>query len=157
MSDAKAERGQQWLERLLQLAGLPAQVDVTCQDDAYWLTIESSALTPEQVSALVGEGGKAIDSIQYLANAILNMGCDEELQAAYTLELAGYRQKRQEELRSKAEEVARQVRETGESIEIADLSGAERRQIHTLLKDSEDLETFSRGQEPHRTLVVRLR
>ncbi|MDC0831606.1 RNA-binding protein [Geitlerinema sp. CS-897] len=156
MSD-KGERGRQWLETLLKLAGLPAEVDVTHRDDAYWLTIASAELTPEQVSALLGEGGKAIDSIQYLANAVLNMGCDEASQAAYTLELGGYRQKRQAELRSKAEEVARQVRETGEAVEIADLSGAERRQIHTFLKDSEDLETFSRGQEPHRTLVVRLR
>jgi spoIIIJ-associated protein len=37
------------------------------------------------------------------------------------------------------------------------LSAAERRQIHTFLKECVDLETESRGEEPDRRLVVRLR
>ena len=37
------------------------------------------------------------------------------------------------------------------------LSSAERRQIHNLLKDMEDMETESRGQEPDRRLVVKPR
>jgi spoIIIJ-associated protein len=39
---------------------------------------------------------------------------------------------------------------------MAALSAAERRQVHTYLKDYEDLETYSRGKEPDRRLVVRL-
>ena len=42
-------------------------------------------------------------------------------------------------------------------MEITALSSAERRQIHTLLKEATDLETESQGEEPHRRLVVRLR
>ena len=55
------------------------------------------------------------------------------------------------------EQVAQQVRQTGEEVEMKSLSSAERRQIHTFLKDAEDLETESRGQEPDRRLVVRRR
>ncbi len=157
------QRGQQWLEELLILSRLPANVEVTnsdtLQDDrpSYWLTIDQTKLTPEQIQILIGPEGTAIDAIQYLANSILNLGQSEEQQAVYTIELDGYRRRRQEELQALAVHAAQKVRETGEEFEMKSLSAAERRQIHTLLKEYEDLETQSRGQEPDRRLVVRRR
>jgi len=131
----------------------------TSADDKpnYWLTIEQTKLTPKQIQILIGSEGTVLDAIQYLANAILNLGQDDEAQAAYTVELDGYRLRRQEELRALAAHAAQTVRETGQEFEMKALSSAERRQVHTFLKECEDLETQSRGQEPDRRLVVRLR
>ncbi len=53
------------------------------------------------------------------------------------------------------DEVIDRVRTTGREVEVKSLSSAERRQVHTLLKGFEDLESFSQGKEPHRHLVVR--
>ena len=157
MSETKLQRGQQWLEELMRLSGLPSEVDSVENSEGYWLTLDGANLTPEQISILIGSDGQVLDAIQYLANSILNIGKSQEEQAAYTVELNGYRLKRQEELRERAREVAEQVRASGEECEIVSLSSAERRQMHTFLKESGDLETFSRGQEPDRRLVVRLR
>ncbi len=157
------QRGQQWLEEFLQLSKLPAEVQVTDEatpdDDrpSYWLTIEPSQLTPEQVQILTGPDGTALDAIQYLANSILNQGQDEQQQAVYTVELNGYRLQRQEQLRALANQAAQQVRETGLEVEMRSLSAAERRQVHTFLKECEDIETQSQGLEPDRRLVVRRR
>lgn len=157
------QRGQQWLEELLRLSKFGAPVSPTLTDDAgddkpnYWLTIEQTQLTPKQVEILIGPDGIVLDAIQYLANSILNLGQDEEGQAAYTIEIDGYRLRRQEELRAMADHAAQTVRETGQEYELKSLSSAERRQVHTFLKECEDLETQSRGQEPDRRLVVRLR
>lgn len=64
---------------------------------------------------------------------------------------------RQIELQQLAEAAVQHVRETGEEYEMAALSAAERRQVHTYLKATYgDLETYSRGKEPDRRLVVRL-
>ncbi|MBE9042514.1 RNA-binding protein [Oscillatoriales cyanobacterium LEGE 11467] len=156
-SDTKLQRGQQWLEKLMKLSGLPSKVDARGNGDGYWLTIDASELTPEQISTTIGANGRVLDSIQYLANSILNIGKSDEEQAAYTVELNGYRLERQEELRERARQIAEQVRSSGEEREIASLSSAERRQMHTFLKEDGDLETFSQGQEPNRHLVVRLR
>jgi spoIIIJ-associated protein len=163
MSEQLRQRGQQWLIEFLKLSGLPASVQAvdstTPQSDKsnYWLTIDQTGLTPEQVQILIGTDGTVLDAIQYLANAILNLGQEEEQQAAYTVELDGYRLRRQEELQALADRAAQQVRETGEEFEMRSLSSAERRQVHTFLKECEDLETHSRGQEPDRRLVVRRR
>jgi spoIIIJ-associated protein len=163
MNNQPMQRGQQWLEELLRLSRLPASVKATdtdvSQDDkpSYWLIIDRVELTPEQIQTLIGPEGATIDALQYLANSILNLGQGEEEQAAYTIELDGYRLRRQEELRAMAAYAAQQVRETGEEFEMKSLSSAERRQVHTFLKECEDLETQSRGQEPDRRLVVRRR
>lgn len=160
MDAHQVERGQQWLQELLGLIGVPSQVEADLEppfsEDSCWLTIDSSSFTPGQVETLTGPGGSVLDSIQYLANATLNLGREPDQQGAFTIELAGYRLQRYEELRAIAEQAADQARQTGEEFELKSLSSAERRQVHTLLKAYDDLETYSRGQEPDRRLVIRL-
>jgi spoIIIJ-associated protein len=160
MDDDRVQRGQQWLEELLNQSGVNAKVFTEVpeehDDGSCWLTIDSTGLNPEQIQALVGIDGAVLDSIQYLANTILNIGKPPDEQQAYTVELNGYRVQRQEELKQIAEDAAHRARETGEEVEIPSLSSAERRQLHTFLKTYDGLETYSRGQEPDRRLVVRL-
>lgn len=162
------QRGQKWLEELLRLMKIPAKVNAQThttvadndgdpEEDSYWLTIEETHLTPAQIQILIGAEGATLDAIQYLANAILNMSQEEGEQAAYTIELNGYRLRRQAELRALAEYAVQQVRSNGQEFEMKSLSAAERRQIHTFLKDYTDLESYSRGKEPDRRLVIRRR
>ncbi len=166
MTDSRMQRGQQWLEKLLQLMEVSAEVQTQLhataaeesdrsQSDNCWLTINQTNLQPEQIQILIGADGNVLDAIQYLANATLNLNQQQEEQAAYTIELDGYRVRRQAEIQAIAESAIEQVRATGKEVEIKSLSSAERRQIHTFLQDYKDLETFSRGKEPHRHLVIR--
>lgn len=161
MESTPLQRGQAWLDEFFQLAGMPTKItaeDVQAHDDgSCWLTVDEAALSPEQMDVLLSNHGSVLDSIQYLINTTLNMGLAPEEQQPFTVELDGYRARRQNELKQMAEEAAGRVRETGEECELAALSSAERRQVHTFLQDYGDLETFSRGQEPDRRLVVKLR
>jgi spoIIIJ-associated protein len=140
------------------MQGLEAKVTAHMVEDetghSCWLTISEEGLTPEQVNTLLGEGGSVLDSIQYLANTTLNLGKDTSEQQAFTLELAGYRAKRLEELKTMALAAAEQVISSGQEYELKGLSSAERRQLHHFLKAKDGLSTFSRGKEPDRRLVV---
>ncbi|MGJ5674814.1 MAG: protein jag [Nostochopsis sp.] len=167
MTDSRMERGQQWLKTLLQFTGINTEIKgdlevakiiegESQEPDNYWLTIDHINMTPEQMQVLIGPDGVVLDAIQYLVNSTLNLNQNHEEQASYTVELNGYRINRQAEIRAIAEAAAEQVRVTAKEVEIKSLSSAERRQIHTFLKEFRDLETFSRGKEPHRNLVVRL-
>lgn len=162
MSEQQDSKAIDWLSQLLKLQGLATTVSGSHEenqtgDASYWLTIDDASLSPEQVTSLLGEKGVSLDSIQYLANTVLNLGQAPDLQQSYTVELAGYRRRRQEELKAIAEEAAQKVLDTHEDFEIAGLSSAERRQMHNLMGDYSGLETFSRGREPDRRLVVHLR
>jgi spoIIIJ-associated protein len=159
MSDSQ-QRGIEWLEQFLKLAGVPSSVEASLDsahsEESCWLTIDSTDLEPEQTEALIGSNGEVLDAIQYLANTTLNLGRSEAEQQPYTVELGEYRVRRQAELQAIAEQAAQEARETSNEVEIPALSAAERRQVHTLLKAYDDLETYSRGKEPDRRLVVRV-
>ncbi|BAZ28155.1 single-stranded nucleic acid binding R3H domain-containing protein [Cylindrospermum sp. NIES-4074] len=166
MSNITMQRGEQWLKTLLKLSGINTEIKGDLETapslnhespdvDSYWLTIDGRNLSTEEVSVLIGADGSVLDAIQYLANSVLNLNQPEAQQASYTIELNGYRVKRQAEIRNLAAAAAEEARFSGREVEIKSLSSAERREIHNFFKDFEDLETFSRGKEPHRHLVVR--
>lgn len=158
MEETVYQAGVEWLTSLLAMQGLTAQVTSRLVEDetghSCWLIIHEDGLTPEQVQILIGEGGSVLDSMQYLANTTLNLGKSADAQQAFTLELAGYRAKRLEELKAMAQGAAEQVLATGQSYELKGLSSAERRQLHHFIKAQDGLSTFSRGKEPDRRLVV---
>lgn len=153
--------GKQWLEQLLDSMGLAAQVTTEgfekadTDSDNHWLNIDSSGLTAEQKERLIGNQGKNIDAIQYLTNTILNLDLEPEAQGSFTVELDGYRVERTKKLASITQSAIEEVRQTGQEVEIPDLSAAERKQIHTALEKVEDLHSESRGREPDRKLVLK--
>jgi spoIIIJ-associated protein len=162
MTDQRLDRGKQWLEQMLSLAKIDTTVAAQQQGNSstnYWLTIAQESLTSAQIELLIGKDGSTIDAIQYLANASLNLHQATDLQAGYTIELDGYRQRREIVLKAISDEAAQQVRATGHEVVLQPMSSAERRQLHTLF-DSDpnysDLSTHSRGQEPDRRLIVQL-
>lgn len=157
--ESSEKLGVEWLESLLSCQGVETGVQAALTEDEFgascWLTIQQEGLTDDQISALIGEKGHSLDAIQYLANTILNLGRSPEEQQPYTIELAGHRAKRKAELMALATEAAEKAQASGEEFEMVALSSAERRQVHHFLNSYEGLETFSRGREPDRRLVVR--
>lgn len=160
MSD-RVQRAKQWLEQLLELMQYPARVTLLEAEEqagnSVWLAIDPNTLNAEQIQHLIGEQGHTIDALQYLVNAIVNLGLPPEEQQPFTLELNGYRQERQAQLRSLVEQVAKTVQTTGETMELEAMSSAERRQVHNLFREYPDLHTESRGTEPNRRLCVSLK
>lgn len=157
MNNSQIQQGKEWLEELLKLGAVPSTVQPRLEEDSCWLTIDELNFTPDQIALLIGHEGQVLDAIQSLLNTVLNFGKEEEDKTAYTVELSGYRMRRQLELRDLADRAANRVRQTGGEVEITSLSSVERRQIHSFLQDSEDLETYSRGQDPDRRLVIKIK
>lgn len=162
MGDEQCQRGQAWLQDVLQAMGYPpTPVAATRKADdiseSIWLAIAADGLEPLQKSALLGTRGEPLDALQYLANTLLNLGAASDRQQAFTVEFEGHRQQRQQELADLAERSACQVRESGEEVELEHLTAFERRQMHHFFNAYEDIEAHSRGEEPNRHLIVRLR
>lgn len=164
MTDSSSAKvAQEWLKTLLSHFSLNVSIDTAAPQVALthlkhfggqWLTLDGEGLSSDQIQSLMGENGTVLDAIQYLVNATLNLGQEAPSQSAYTVELMGYREQRYLQLANLADEVATQVRATGQEVAMVPLPPAERRLIHTILGESEDLQTYSRGQEPQRCLVV---
>ena len=158
--ESQLSLGKEWLEQLLTLMGMAAVVEtegfekISADSDSKWLSISASNLAESQKQQLIGNKGESIDAIQYLANTILNLKLDSAEQSSFIVELDGYRVNRNQELATLTEDAIAQVQSTGQEVEIPDLSSAERKQIHSLVEDVAGVKSESRGQEPHRKLVL---
>ncbi len=117
--------------------------------DGAWV-IEASA---EDVSQLIGKRGHTLDSVQYLMNIIFNKG-NEESRVKIVLDAQGYREKRYQSLIHLANRMARKAVASRRPIELEPMTTLDRRTIHMALKDRNDVETFSKGTEPMRRVVI---
>ena len=73
------------------------------------------------------------------------------------LDIGEYRKRRQKTLEELAEKIAKTVIRTRKPITLEPMSAFERKIIHTKLQDNDKVKTFSKGEEPHRRLVVSLK
>jgi spoIIIJ-associated protein len=103
---------------------------------------------------LIGRRGQILDALQYLTLVITTHKRDDVRRVRINVDADGYRARRAESLRALAQELAVQVKETGEEAVIEPLTALERRIVHTALVDHADVETYSEGEEPNRYIVI---
>ena len=70
------------------------------------------------------------------------------------VDAAGYRERREAALARQADEAAEDAVRSGRPVALDAMSATERKVVHEHLKDREDVETYSEGNEPDRHLVV---
>ncbi len=97
--------------------------------------------------------GEALDALQYLVAAAVGKKGGERI----ILDVGGYREARRTALEKMAREVAERVRESGQESVLEAMPASERRIIHSVIQDYPDLQSQSRGEEPHRQVVVQKR
>jgi spoIIIJ-associated protein len=118
------------------------------QRDGAWV-IEASG---DNVSQIIGKRGKNLDAIQYLMNIVLNRGNEDRIKLV--IDAQGYREKRYRNLISLANRMCRKALSNRRKVELEPMSTLDRRTVHMALKDREDIETFSKGSEPMRRVVI---
>ena len=128
--------------------GLRCRIDVEETDEAITATC-----TGGELGLLIGKHGQTIDALQYLANAILARGGDEDRKPV-VVDAAGYRARRKETVDALAVRSAERAVSTGSRVELDPMTSVERKLVHERLKDYPGVETASEGTEPNRYVVV---
>lgn len=132
---------------MLDLIGCEADVHAEVGKEAYELEIDA-----DDTSLLIGRHGQNLESLQYIVNRISNKGRSEP--TPVVLDVAGYRQRRLETLEGLADSLADKAVRTRRPVSMEPLPPHERRIIHLVLRDDEEVETFSRGEGDERYLVI---
>ncbi len=109
----------------------------------------------EDVNHLIGYRGETINALQTVLTSIANK--KSSLKIRVYLDIEGYREKREKTLEDLAEKIARTVVRTGKSITLEPMTAYERKVIHTKLQTHSKVETFSKGEEPYRKVVIKLK
>ncbi len=112
----------------------------------------SLKLQSKDAARLIGKRGQTLNSIQQLAQLILNKNSKTFLMLQVDVE--NYRERRQESLEQLAERMADKAVRLGETHKFEPMPSYERKIIHNALANRLDIETYSEGEDPHRYLVI---
>ena len=108
----------------------------------------------EKISHLIGYRGENINAMQVIISAIANKKSSSKVNVF--VDVAGYKEKRIKTLEELAEKISKTVIRTGKAITLEPMTAYERKIIHTKLQQNNKVKTFSKGEEPHRRLVITL-
>ena len=110
----------------------------------------------EGAGALIGHHGETLDSLQYLANLAANKKIKGEKRdyVKITLDIEGYRAKREDTLRALARRMAAKVIKYKKSVMLEPMNPYERRIIHSEVQGIEGVSTNSIGSENNRRVVM---
>ena len=110
----------------------------------------------EGAGLLIGHHGETLDALQYLANLAANKKIKGEKReyTKITLDVEGYRAKREEALRALARRMAAKVVKYKKSLMLEPMNPNERRIIHSEVQSIEGVSTNSIGAENHRRIVM---
>jgi spoIIIJ-associated protein len=104
------------------------------------------------LSILIGRRAKTLNALQYITRLIL--GKELEHGIPLSIDVEGYRERREMQVRQLARRVAEQVADTDREQALEPMPPNERRFAHIELQDDKTVYTESVGQDPHRKVVI---
>lgn len=110
----------------------------------------------EDAGMLIGHHGETLDAVQYLANLAANRAEGKDDHERITVDVEGYREKREETLRALARRMAAKVQKYGKSVMLEPMNPYERRIIHSEVQNIEGISTNSIGSDENRKVVIYL-
>lgn len=142
----------EFVKTLISDIGLAAEAELySCEDGTRRIIISG-----DDASTLIGHHGDTLDALQYLANlasARKNINGERD-KSRVTIDIEGYRAKREETLRALARRMAAKALRNRRSVMLEPMSAYERRIIHSEIQGIEGVSTNSVGSDNNRKIVI---
>lgn len=141
------ERAANFIDGLLKILKIPAFNEIVSDGEKIEIEIKTT-----NTSAVIGRRGEVLDAIQCIAGAVANIGREEYRRVVVDCE--NYRAQREEKLKAVAVAKAAKAVERKRRVALEPMSPYERRVVHSILADNEEVTTISEGKEPMRRVVI---
>lgn len=144
------------LERLLELMGIQATVTArdpqSPGDGLGQVTAVLDVEGDDDLGLLIGRRGETMASLQYIVNLILTRNSEER--ETVSVDVAGYRRRREESLNGLAKRMADRVRSEGRTVTLEPMPANERRIVHIALAEDPEVTTASVGEGDFRKVAL---
>jgi len=141
------------ISKMLHLMQLEAQVSAhygeTDRDDRRNILVD---IRGNDLSVLIGRRSETLSAFQYMASLIVGKETGQFVQL--TVDVEGYRSRREKQLIQMAMRMADQVAKNGKRQTLEPMPSAERRVIHIALREHPSVKTESTGDEPYRKVMI---
>lgn len=151
--DPLLDASEEIVSKLISHLGMKAQVsahfDETSSDDRRIIQVDVHG---DNLSALIGRHAETLTAFQHVASLMVGKQTQQWVQLVVDVE--GYRERREKQVRQIALRMAEQVIKTGRKATLEPMSASERRAIHIELRGHPAVITESTGEEPFRKVVI---
>jgi spoIIIJ-associated protein len=145
--ETPAEAVEDMLEEVVRALGLDATVEVTEDDETVTGTVHG-----DDLGLFIGRHGQTIDAVQHLAQRMA--GAHQGDGRRIVIDAEGYRERREAMLQRQADSAVADALRYERPVALDAMTASERRLVHEYLRDHDEVETYSEGDEPDRHLVV---
>jgi spoIIIJ-associated protein len=143
--DLEAEIAADYLEELLDIADLDGDIDTYIEGDRAHVSVISES------NVLVGAEGEVLDALQELTRLAVMTETGER--SRLMLDVAGYRERRRQELTALAADAVGEAKQSHEPVPLAPMNPFERKVVHDAVAAA-GLTSESEGEEPDRHVIV---
>lgn len=151
----EAEMAAQMLDHLLELMGITADVsirDAETPGDGLGMAKAVLDVEGDDLGILIGRRGETLASLQYLLNLMATRQLGQHM--SFTVDIEGYRRRREKQLNTLAFRMADQVKRTRRPVTLEPMPPNERRIIHLALAEDRQVETSSLGEGDARKVSI---
>jgi len=151
--DALLDHTEVVVSKLLHLLNLEAQVSAHYgapgRDERRNINVD---IRGNDLSVLIGRRSETLTAFQYVASLIVGKETEQFIQL--TVDVEGYRDRREKQLIQMAKRMADQVAKSGRRQTLEPMPSDERRIIHIALREHPDVTTESTGDDPYRKVTI---
>lgn len=148
--EREGEVAADFLETLLDICDLDGDIDVDVDGDRASVSVVDSE-DGQVPRRLVGSNGVVLDALQELTRLAVQTATGER--SRLMLDIAGHRADLRARLVEIAREAIKDVKDSGDRIELEPMSAFERKVVHDEVHEA-GLVSESEGAEPHRFVVI---
>lgn len=149
--DEQADVAADFLEELFERMGLDATVEPNLEDGTMYVDILSTG-NDDDMALLIGRHGQTLEALQELTRHVVLRKTG--LRCRVIVDVEDYKKRQRDRLVSRAREVAKRVARTGREEELEPMTPYERKVVHDTVATVGGVESFSRGEDPERRVVI---
>lgn len=144
------------LDNILGLLLLEGSYEIEEEEENFLVSIET-----KDAGRLIGVRGESLEGLQLLINQIMARKLnafakgDETSFKRVILDVAGWRRQKEKELKGRAKQLAEQVLEANQPLELEPMSAWQRRIVHMTIAEIEGLSSESAGEGLDRHIVIK--
>lgn len=137
-----------YLKEISNLSGIPMNIEVREKDDVINVMIVS-----DNTSIMIGKQGRTINAIELMIkNTLRNL---TNMNIKVIVDASNYKHNKLKRFEQNIRKIAREVQKTKIDSRLDPMNSYERRIVHTIVSEFENLSTISEGEEPNRYVIIK--
>lgn len=145
--EAAVRDTQGYVDRIISEMNIDSKSETVIHNSEVRINLES-----EMAAKLIGKRGATLNALQEIAQNYFN-----SIYRSYgviIIDVENYREKRKETLQNLAVNMSKKVVRNNEPVRMEPMPSFERKIMHNVLTDIDNIETYSEGKEPYRYIVI---